>query len=1509
MNKIKGFFSKGKSGSKTSLAEGSLSGHGYDVKEKDLSKIHKSAWTGDLAKVKQFAKKDPNALDKENRTALHLACVQGHARVVQELLEWNVKTNIGDSHAQTPLMKAVECHQEECVNLLLEYRTAVDVKDAEHNTALHIAVREGQVTIVNSLIKAGADVNQQNKEGMTPLILSIRDSTKRDDLARRLLESGADPNIVDNQQRSALHHACTEDAINHVKLLLHYKANTGLKDSKGWTAEDCAMMKAHHGCCQVIFDHNLKSRPRLGSSLPATPRGGPGTATPMSSTTPRDLSSLSGAPGKDSDLFGHPQYDQDADEDSDDPTLSKHSAQDGRQDSWNEDTDISSAMDDHKLKGNQPKVSLTAKVKLSDDDEDYDDDDDELQGQEDKRPETRNRRVKSPVVAKFRKVLVTSGGLARPQYSRTPTPDADFRQSPNVKSNSKIPIKKQMSGASVEDEIFEDDDEDEEEVSAHRNSRVSFSNKQDIRNISATDEDDTDIDEDEEDEEEIVPSKKPKMSSPDEDYGEGYVPTGVDNNNSSTPNKLSQEQFQDDQTAAMMKDIGLDDVSDVSDVEETSEHQEEQPTTPRSILKKTDTGKPPSAHPPIDSEDDAQTALELADNDLKHNKDMLDKYKNEIAALKAELQRQRSRLTEENSQLSGENEALQARLEDLRAELHNHEEALTQITLQQNIAQDKLVKENKLLNNSLDQERLAREKNDDELDSIRTRLQSTTVQLEKAQQARSDLERRLHDDREEWGRQLERKDAELSSAKEKMQNYMHGINSMETKLNSVENELQISNTTLLERTNQYQQTQRDLQYYKTAQDNYDANFRHEKEQNAKLQAKIESFQDRLTGLQHENLTLKQQVDTAQVMASDRAGHDIQDKLNTMIASLKADHEKMRASLEEKNQNLQDTISRLRDEVRNSENRRSNLEQDIRRLNQEQNDFIRKHSMAEASLDVANKAREQLEQERLALKMEIEKLQAKYNTAQEKTIEAQTRMGELVDRLDRTEQSRMLSSQQLADTSVTMQDFNKSKSELEENYQRLQVENVRNEAELKHEKQKTEMLQRDLADSQKVRSSLEALCSNLKSTNAHLEEKLGPEQLREVTASGEIANRNAVTKEAEEHKGLWEQEVLSRSKLGLRIAQLDRHKQETSTQLEEEKRRTRKALQEKKLAETKLESEQEKSQGLQKEVANLKAYLKVAKKRLKALDTSETRISSINTAFDRERQAMEEMLISVKSQFEHMKLQLQDEIEEKERIGNKNAQLQTELKNLRKLEQSVKKIDRSKRKLEDDFRIYKTTVEAGYTEKSTVEEARREIEARYRLELNRKLDEVNNYLEEQARTRQKLDIGREEQDNRIRSEKKRLEEECTDLRIKYEQAVAKLETKELESKRFRDLYESEMQWRMRLSEQLYRSTDKAFGFKNKLVAERQKNRMFGSLTNLSMNGQALDLSKLNGSLADEALSNRLRAELDRSIAKHLEAAPHDQIQPLLSRDDPILSSSNFAKSSADYIEVLKRKYCV
>ena len=43
----------------------------YDIREKDLGKIHKAVWQGDSAKVEQLAKKEVNSLDKEKRYIVH----------------------------------------------------------------------------------------------------------------------------------------------------------------------------------------------------------------------------------------------------------------------------------------------------------------------------------------------------------------------------------------------------------------------------------------------------------------------------------------------------------------------------------------------------------------------------------------------------------------------------------------------------------------------------------------------------------------------------------------------------------------------------------------------------------------------------------------------------------------------------------------------------------------------------------------------------------------------------------------------------------------------------------------------------------------------------------------------------------------------------------------------------------------------------------------------------------------------------------------------------------------------------------------------------------------------------------------------------------------------------------------------------------------------------------------------------------------------------------------------
>ena len=65
------------------------------------------------------------------------------------------------------------------------------------------------------------------------------------------------------------------------------------------------------------------------------------------------------------------------------------------------------------------------------------------------------------------------------------------------------------------------------------------------------------------------------------------------------------------------------------------------------------------------------------------------------------------------------------------------------------------------------------------------------------------------------------------------------------------------------------------------------------------------------------------------------------------------------------------------------------------------------------------------------------------------------------------------------------------------------------------------------------------------------------------------------------------------------------------------------------------------------------------------------------------------------QLEHMKLRLQDEVDEKEKVQEKNTHLESELKALKKLEKSVQRIDRSKKKLEHEFASYKVQCCHGY----------------------------------------------------------------------------------------------------------------------------------------------------------------------------------------------------------------------
>ncbi|CAL1526233.1 unnamed protein product [Lymnaea stagnalis] len=338
--KIKGKDRSGESSPKSGSTRGSLASLNicYDVKEKDLGKLHKAAWNGDEEKVKQLVRKDPSPLDKEKRTPLHLACVRGHVYVVQLLLEWKAKPNIGDSQARTPLMRAVECQQEGCVKLLLGEHVDIDTVDLQGLTPLHLAVESGNTTIIKDLIKAGASLNIKDKEGLAPLHLAV--GTKQFEVCELLLKEKADVNLKDNNLRTPLILACHDGSIPIVELLLEYKADASHKDAKGWSADDHAVIQGHHACCQLISDRTLAKRP----SSTSTPRS---ISQPGSSlSTPRDKG-----------FMGLPVADGGAGDDSDNETISKASGAPGS-DSWADSPDVSTGEDLKKAKHSAPKISL-----------------------------------------------------------------------------------------------------------------------------------------------------------------------------------------------------------------------------------------------------------------------------------------------------------------------------------------------------------------------------------------------------------------------------------------------------------------------------------------------------------------------------------------------------------------------------------------------------------------------------------------------------------------------------------------------------------------------------------------------------------------------------------------------------------------------------------------------------------------------------------------------------------------------------------------------------------------------------------------------------------------------------------------------------------------------------------------------------------------------------------------------------------------------------------------------
>lgn len=182
------------------------------------------------------------AQDISGTTPLHEAVRYGRVDIARILLDNGANVNALDSIGKSPILLIVpSAAQRDMYPLLLQYRANVNQKDMYGDTALHVATMANtSVSILSLLVSSGAVVNERNKEGATPLKLAI--DLKHPEQVRFFAQNGGDIYAEDIEGNTPISKALESDTLEMLRTLLS-SGNISSTDSSGNTALHIALSK------------------------------------------------------------------------------------------------------------------------------------------------------------------------------------------------------------------------------------------------------------------------------------------------------------------------------------------------------------------------------------------------------------------------------------------------------------------------------------------------------------------------------------------------------------------------------------------------------------------------------------------------------------------------------------------------------------------------------------------------------------------------------------------------------------------------------------------------------------------------------------------------------------------------------------------------------------------------------------------------------------------------------------------------------------------------------------------------------------------------------------------------------------------------------------------------------------------------------------------------------------------------------------------------------------------
>jgi ankyrin repeat protein len=129
------------------------------------------------------------------------------------------------------------------VSDLITLGANVDWQDEDNYnyTPLHLAVREESVEIARMLIDSGADLNLQDQWGYTPLHWAAIKGNE--EIARMLIDAKADLDVQDNDGRTPLHRAASDGSVEIARMLIDAGSRKDIRDEDGRIPYDFAQTR------------------------------------------------------------------------------------------------------------------------------------------------------------------------------------------------------------------------------------------------------------------------------------------------------------------------------------------------------------------------------------------------------------------------------------------------------------------------------------------------------------------------------------------------------------------------------------------------------------------------------------------------------------------------------------------------------------------------------------------------------------------------------------------------------------------------------------------------------------------------------------------------------------------------------------------------------------------------------------------------------------------------------------------------------------------------------------------------------------------------------------------------------------------------------------------------------------------------------------------------------------------------------------------------------------------